>query len=212
MGTKGINAEKLGINQEQKFLMQSLWHVVKLKEYEETKRDAEAQRVANRKSYWKYIEKSRARKRTASKVWAKRNPDKVQEKNRNWPKNNPEKDKARQHRRRTLKLGNGGTWTPQEWIDLKTTYGNRCLCCGRTEVELKVEHLHLVPDHVISVKMSETLMLPLGFLNSIENIQPLCHALIKGSKGGCNQSKRDKYIDYRKEITQWQVISVSTGG
>ena len=114
-----------------------------------------------------------------------------------WTKTNPDKARAKTQRHRARKAGNGGSYSPQEWEDLKAMYGNKCLCCGRTEGVLKALHLHLVPDHVISVKLSATVMLPLGFLGSIQNIQPLCHAIIKGSRGGCNQSKCEKYIDYR---------------
>jgi hypothetical protein len=106
-----------------------------------------------------------------------------------WGKSNPDKRKATAHRRRARIAGSGGSYTGQEWLDLKEKYGNKCLCCGRTEEELQLVNLELVADHILPVSKGGT--------SSIDNIQPLCHALAKGSRGGCNNKKFDKYIDYR---------------
>jgi 5-methylcytosine-specific restriction endonuclease McrA len=61
-------------------------------------------------------------------------------------------------------------------------YGGRCLCCGRNDVTLTVDHI--VP-------------LVMGGSNDISNIQPLCRS--------CNCSKQAKNIDYRpdKGIKRW---------
>lgn len=165
--------------------------------------------------HFKNQEKENAAAKIRAKEWVKNNPeqhrincnkyaathrDKCNLAIAKWTKANPDKAIAKTHRHRARKTGNGGSWTPQEWSNLKVKYGNKCLCCGRTEEELKEANLHLVPDHVVSVAMRATFMLPLGFLGSIENIQPLCHAVIKGSRNGCNQSKKDKYIDYRLDL------------
>lgn len=53
-------------------------------------------------------------------------------------------------------------------------HGKSCLCCGSSN------NIHL--DHIIPISK--------GGENSIENIQPLCR--------GCNISKHNKIIDYRK--------------
>jgi 5-methylcytosine-specific restriction endonuclease McrA len=73
-----------------------------------------------------------------------------------------------------------GTHTTQEWLDLKTLYGNRCLRCGTHESNLDrlLEEDHIVP-------------LSKGGSNWISNIQPLCH--------NCNGmgGKGTSTIDYR---------------
>jgi 5-methylcytosine-specific restriction endonuclease McrA len=69
-----------------------------------------------------------------------------------------------------------GTYTNDEWERLKRRYKNICLCCHRSEPEIKLEKDHIWP-------------VSLGGLNIIENIQPLCVA--------CNRRKRDKIISYR---------------
>ena len=73
-----------------------------------------------------------------------------------------------------------GSYTVQEWRDLKAAYGNRCLCCGRHESELTGP---LEQDHVVPISK--------GGSNWISNIQPLCET--------CNgmSGKGTKIIDYR---------------
>jgi len=78
--------------------------------------------------------------------------------------------------RRARKTKNGGTFTLQEWNDLKAFYGYKCLACDRYEPEIK-----LTPDHVVPLSR--------GGRNDIQNIQPLC--------SHCNNRKRAKTIDYR---------------
>jgi len=153
-------------------------------------------------------EKHKASSRKASATRRKNNPEeslkyareyreKYPERVQHWRQENIEKLRGYTRHRRALKAGNGGSFTNKEWINLKAEHDNKCLCCGRTEAELSLLNLELVPDHILSVKMSKTLMLSLGFLNSIKNIQPLCHAHTKGSKGGCNNQKGAQYVDYR---------------
>ncbi len=66
--------------------------------------------------------------------------------------------------------------TPDEWNAVLEFYGHRCLCCGRDDVKLTI-------DHVLPIF--------LGGAHTVENVQPLC--------GPCNSSKGHKHIDYRKE-------------
>lgn len=86
------------------------------------------------------------------------------------------KDKAFEHsRNRRARIKNSrGSFTSKEWSNLCDYYGNKCLCCGKENVKLTV-------DHVIPIK--------LGGSNTIENIQPLCDF--------CNKSKGTKNTDYR---------------
>jgi 5-methylcytosine-specific restriction endonuclease McrA len=62
--------------------------------------------------------------------------------------------------------------------------GNVCKCCGLVESELVLLGRRLVPDHVIPLAK--------GGMNYISNIQPLCHG-----RGGCNNIKGAKHLDYR---------------
>ena len=54
-----------------------------------------------------------------------------------------------------------GTYSLQDWKDLKQKHGFRCLHCGRQEPEIKLTRDHIVP-------------LSRGGLNIISNLQPLC--------------------------------------
>lgn len=81
-----------------------------------------------------------------------------------------------QQRRMARKKGNGGTHTLEEWEKLKRTHGNKCLCCGRQEPEVK-----LTEDHVLPLSK--------GGADNIDNIQPLCR--------NCNSVKHARSIDYR---------------
>ncbi len=81
-----------------------------------------------------------------------------------------------QAKNRARKLQAEGTYTVQQWVELKAQYGSTCLRCGRREPEIK-----LVPDHVKPLAM--------GGSNDISNIQPLCVS--------CNCRKHNKHVDYR---------------
>lgn len=123
------------------------------KRYQETHR--EQSNIANRKSVAKHADKVRERKRK----YRAANPDKTLV----WTNN-----------RRTRLLCNGEKVEVDEWTALKEFYGNKCLCCERSDLKLTM-------DHVMPVSM--------GGRNLIENIQPLC--------GSCNSRKNNKTIDYR---------------
>lgn len=73
-----------------------------------------------------------------------------------------------------------GYYTTKDWLSLKESYGNRCLCCGRYESELDGP---LEQDHVIPLSK--------GGSNWITNIQPLCEKC--NGMGG----KGTKCTDYR---------------
>lgn len=152
----------------------------------------------------KDLDKFHAIRRKAAKKWYHANPKKAAEmrdrwiaenyeyylaeartRSLKWAKDNPDAAKAKFHRRRARKLSVGGSWTAEEWQRLKKRYAYKCLACHRSEKLLVSLGLTLTPDHV----------LPLNKLgsNDISNIQPLCHG-----RGGCNNKKYIKHVDYRK--------------
>jgi 5-methylcytosine-specific restriction endonuclease McrA len=98
-----------------------------------------------------------------------------------WGKNNPDQlaeiKRKSGNKRRAAKKKAQGVFTVQEWLDLKITYNNKCLCCGKSEPEIKLTADHIIP---LSKEFSS---------NGIDNIQPLCKS--------CNSSKNARIIDYR---------------
>ena len=143
---------------------------------------------ANLEKYHKYHRKWRQanleKQHERCRKWQQENPEKIREKIRNWQKNNHERflkiNQTSQIKTRAKRAKAEGSYTTQQWIDLKEQYGNRCLCCGRHQSELDrvLEQDHIVP-------------LSRGGTNWITNIQPLCHT--------CNDMghKGIKIIDYR---------------
>jgi 5-methylcytosine-specific restriction endonuclease McrA len=107
--------------------------------------------------------------------------DETRRRSRRWCVDNPSKKKAKEHRRRTKLAGMAGSFTGEEWENLKAFYNHRCLACGLREPEIA-----LTVDHVVAVTKCGS--------NFIANIQPLC--------AKCNKSKGTKMIDYRIEYAQ----------
>jgi 5-methylcytosine-specific restriction endonuclease McrA len=95
-----------------------------------------------------------------------------------WRKNNPERWNERSRRHRARKIGNGGSHTLQEWLNLKKKYDYTCLKCSKKEPGIKLTLDHVMP-------------LVFGGTNSINNCQPLC--------ASCNSSKNGKWKDYRPD-------------
>jgi 5-methylcytosine-specific restriction endonuclease McrA len=91
----------------------------------------------------------------------------------------PEKFKVYYNVRRTRKTQAGGSFTFQQWEELKVYYSHTCLCCGRQEPDIT-----LTVDHVTPISRGGT--------SNIDNIQPLCLS--------CNSSKKDNIIDYRTQF------------
>lgn len=85
-----------------------------------------------------------------------------------------EQKRSDSRNRRALKRRADGTISAREWAEILDKYGNKCLCCSRSDVDMTQDHV---------------LPLVLGGTNTVDNVQPLC-AL-------CNSVKGTKYVDYR---------------
>lgn len=144
----------------------------------------------------KWREKSKTKIAKSSREWSIKNHDKNLENKRKWNLENKDKINARRrqlyakdpsvnaacvHRRRFRINGSFGSFSAVDFNLLKSLYKNTCLCCGKSEPEIK-----LTPDHVLPLAR--------GGDNTIENIQPLCKS--------CNSKKHTKYIDYRPFIIE----------
>ena len=126
----------------------------------------------NAKIAWYALNKERTA--TVTKIWKLLNPEKLKEYEINYVTNNREKVYQKARNRRARKKLAIGKITAKEWQELCNKYGNKCLCCGRSDVRL-------TQDHVVP--------LVLGGTNTIENAQPLCLS--------CNSKKGVKVVDYR---------------
>src|SRR5438034_482973 len=93
--------------------------------------------------------------RQQAKNWRDTHPLYNKECNQKWMLANFDIHRAHVHKRRARKIGNGGSWTATEWQTLKRQYGNRCVSCWNTEIELKALDRKLVPDHIVPLAKAE---------------------------------------------------------
>jgi|SRR2546421_8134635 len=93
-----------------------------------------------------------------------------------WRRAHPEVSRLHCKHRKARKRNGKGKYSLLEWQNLKAFYNHTCLCCGRSEPEIKLTADHIVP-------------LSKGGTNTIDNIQPLCFS--------CNSRKHTKNINYR---------------
>ena len=173
-----------------------------MREYKRKYDKLNQEKVRERKRKWA---KANHEKRRASRdKWRKQNPEKVNKNSRRWErdnrekvnarnrkrkkanreryndltrkwaKKNPEKRRAIDQRYRAHKRGNISE--PYDFKEICEHYGNKCLGCGRKDVNLTVDHIQPVSK---------------GGDDAIVNIQPLCQS--------CNSSKGVRNIDYRPD-------------
>lgn len=107
-----------------------------------------------------------------SRAWAALNSARRNDTLKKWRRANPDKVSVQKQNRRTREAGN--VISNKEWEEVLEKYGNRCLCCGRSDVRITMDHV---------------LPLSKGGTNTIDNVQPLCFS--------CNSRKSVKHIDYR---------------
>lgn len=136
----------------------------KLKEYHRTHKESEN----------KYREKNKLYLLQKAKEWAIKNKDRVNARMRKWRAENKDKVSVQKNNRRSREKR--GRITNEEWAQVLEKYGNKCLCCGKSNSEARITMDHVLP-------------LDKGGLNVIENVQPLCKS--------CNSKKHTKHIDYR---------------
>ena len=105
--------------------------------------------------------------------WHKAHPEKSREANKKSCKKYPEKQREKCRNRRARRKAVEGNITKQEWLELINKFENKCLCCGRNDLKLAM-------DHIIPLDPGT---------HTIDNVQPLCKS--------CNSSKGRKIIDYR---------------
>lgn len=154
----------------------------------------EANRGARNEYTKKWREENPERAREGHIRWREKNPDyqnrpevrayykRYREENKEyykaaialWWQEHPEKQAHYDAMKRARKRNAEGEHTLEEFRELCEVFGNRCLCCGRTDASL-------TRDHVVPLIK--------GGGNSIANIQPLCRS--------CNSAKGVNVIDYR---------------
>ena len=111
------------------------------------------------------------------KTWYNENIEKRKLYNQKYAKENADTIQERNRIRRANKLSiAGGHFTSTEFVKLCNSTGNKCLCCGKTDVKLTADHIIPLYDNS-------------PYTDEISNIQPLCRS--------CNSSKSTKTIDYR---------------
>jgi len=124
----------------------------------------------------KYWSTRKEEKHEYDMAYQKRNAEKRREQGRKYRAEHPDKNAEYSRNRRARKFGNGGNITKDEWRGIVEKYGNKCLWCGRSGLEVKITIDHVVP-------------LVLGGRHSKDNVQPLCIS--------CNSRKNDKVMDFR---------------
>lgn len=145
-------------------------------EYGKRWREQNEEYDKERKRQW-YLQEGRAEtEQDRVRRWRENNRAYYLRYNTEYRKKKPSIISAIQNRRRAKELQAGGDYTSDEWESLKKRYEYTCLCCRRSEPEVRLE-----PDHVVPISR--------GGANSIDNIQPLC--------GQCNKRKNNKHVDYR---------------
>jgi 5-methylcytosine-specific restriction endonuclease McrA len=107
-------------------------------------------------------------------AWNENNPGKKAKRIAEWAKNHPEAIKVKFNKHRAKMLGNGGSFTVNEWKHLCKAARYKCLDCRKRR--------KLEADHIIPVSKGGT--------SNIDNIQPLCRT--------CNARKGTKTTDFRR--------------
>lgn len=121
----------------------------------------------------KYYEDNKEKLKSTRSTYYFSHKEKLNTINNSWWDKNPGKRVEYFQAYRARKFSSGRV-SNKEIKMLLDFYENKCLCCGKENTKLAV-------DHIVPLK--------LGGVNSIENLQPLCKS--------CNSKKNINIIDYR---------------
>jgi 5-methylcytosine-specific restriction endonuclease McrA len=187
------------------------YHALKKKHNKQYRESHKEEFNAKRRHAWEYDPVARAKKIESDKKWVVNNREKSSAVKKRWQDKYPDhhKDYYQQNKgkfqawyqqnyavnkqqyihrarlRRVRLLNSEGTFTEQDWLQLKEIYNHTCPRCFRQEPEIKLTVDHKVP-------------LTKGGTNYIDNIQPLCFS--------CNSSKSTNIwfasypINYMKDV------------
>ena len=146
--------------------------LAKKKEY----RDSNQQKIKNYMA--EYREKNKEKIKIKRDEYCKKNAEMLSKKSRQWAKDHPLERRAQEHKRRALKLGNGGKHTAADVRKIHALQGHKCACCGvNTKSKFHVDHI---------------MPLVLGGTNDASNLQILCPT--------CNNQKYSKHpVDFMQD-------------
>ena len=123
----------------------------------------------------KYALNNKKKIREIYKRWASNNRDKINKASRNYWLKNRDKYRVAVRNRRARIMRAEGSFTSQEWNDIKKKFNYYCAICKKRE-PFDQFRKYLTIDHIIPISKGGT--------NYISNIQPLCF--------NCNSIKKDK--------------------
>ncbi len=103
------------------------------------------------------------------KTWRKANRKRAIDYSKRYRKEHPEQPIVDRQKRRARISKVGGSFSGEQWLELKKLFNWTCYMCFRKEPVIQLTVDHKIP-------------LSKGGTNNIDNIQPLCH--------NCNSSKR----------------------
>jgi 5-methylcytosine-specific restriction endonuclease McrA len=105
------------------------------------------------------------------KAWAEANHDHLRDLQTAWRRRMPERVRMYEEKRRAAENSVESTLTPEEWVEIKETFGGACAYCLRTDAKLE-------KDHVIAITR--------GGPHTKDNVVPACRS--------CNSAKLDRPI------------------
>lgn len=134
---------------------------------------SKSRRIENRERYNEYF-------RQYIKKWRLNNFEKDRDYHNQWRKENKEKVNIWNNNYRVRKFNAEGSFTYNDWIEIKKKTDFRCVYCKRQEPEISLAKDHIIP-------------LSKGGTNKKENIQPLCK--------DCNSRKGNRYDEELKIVS-----------
>lgn len=122
-----------------------------------------------------YYKKNKKKVLRNVRKWASENRDKVNEASRKYWRKNKDRHKLHIIIRRARLAEADGSFTKEEWQQLKEKYAHKCAICGEKE-PFRQYRKKLTIDHIMPISK--------GGSNDITNIQPACF--------NCNSIKKDR--------------------